>query len=181
MLIDKSNRYKYYTIKSLAFILLVLITVACRSKAGKPDEEKLAYDFIIHIIETNACPQLDQPYILDSAGWNKPVLSPMYSSIIEKWFTKEDLRFLIEQQVKHKSVKLDSNLFTTKKLLSKAELRKSNISYSHLSYPLFNKTYDVCLIKAGYKVSGLASGSAMYIFKKFSGVWSKVEMFDVSM
>ena len=98
-----------------------------------------------------------------------------------KWFNNEDFNFLAEQQEKFKNAKLDSTLIRKKRVVTHLQINESKVSYSHLSYPLFNKTYDTCLILAGYDMNELATGSAMYIFKKIDGAWIKVEVFGVSM
>jgi len=158
---------------------MVFNTIACQSIESK--EKSRSYELINYLIETGACPHLDQPILLEDASWDKPGFSPMYSSILKKWFSNEDLTFIAEQKTRYKRVRLDSNLVRKKKLVSQAEIKNSKISFSHLSFPLFNKTHDVCLIKGGYKIYGLTGGSALYIFKKIDGVWTKVEMFDVYM
>lgn len=100
---------------------------------------------------------------------------------LDTFFTDDDIKFIFSQKEQFNKFSINQDRTKNKTIISSDSLRHLNHeSFSTISFPLFNITKDIFIIRTTYNCGVLCGHSGTYIYKKKNSRWVLMKIFQES-
>jgi len=147
--------------------------------------DSLIYNAINFLIANkDANPDLLSKYLIDKQ--KMPFIFYFKEDSIElrkldTLFTSKDIDFIFSQKKLFNDFKIDSSKIVGKIILLDDSIESKNspiVSYSSISFPLFNLNKTIFIVRTYYQCSVLCGTGGTYIYKKINSKWTLIKIIN---